>query len=110
MTNLNAFFQLIGKGADLSEDEASAILEFNGIDPSSDWDPNNGCGLYGAALGYLDQDNVGITQISEGGYSISYDRTNKAKYLDRLANDSGCPDLIKKYRSRPVLTSLSGRW
>jgi len=110
MTNLQAFLKLAG---DVSDNEARDLLEFDGIDPNGTWDPTNQtlkCGIYGAALNHLDQDGIGIAQTSEGGYSISYDRANKAKYMERLANDSGCNNLISKYRTKPVITDKSSMW
>lgn len=113
MTNLDAFMLLVGKGSGVSEDDAALLLEFNDITPTGTWDPKNQtlrCGVYGAALGFMDQDEVGVTQVSEGGYSVSYDKGNKASYMDRLANESGCKELISKYRTRAVITSIANRW
>lgn len=107
MTNLQAFLLKVGK--DITNEDAEALLEFNGIDPNGVWNANDKsvkCPFYGAVLGYLDQSGVGITQVSEGGYSITYDRDAKAKYIERLANESGCPDLIKKYRTGASVTFL----
>jgi hypothetical protein len=113
MTNLEALKFLIGRGVDITDQEASSYLEFNQIDPSGTWsdsDQSLKCGVYGAALSILDSDNSGITQESEGGYSITYDKVSKAKYLERLANDSGCSKLISKYNTRPKVVDRSNYW
>lgn len=111
MTLLEAF--IFKSGGVVSSADATNHLAFAGLDPSAQYDPNNQeqkCLFYGALLGYMAQDNVGVKSISEGGYSISYDKDQKAKYLSDLADESGCSSLIDKYNSKVVVKDMSHLW
>lgn len=91
---------------------AAAELEFTGLDPSSEWSVNDNelkCEFYRILLMYISRDNVGVKQVSEGGYSITYDSDSKAKYQKALAIESGCPSLIEQY-SNDVVKNMSDLW
>jgi len=111
MTLSEAFIFKAGNG--ISSTDADTVLEFSGLDPSSDWEPGNTtlkCSFYEALLAYLDQDNVGIKSQSEGGYSITYERGDKNNYMYNLALESGCQKLIDKYNPQPKVQNMSNLW
>lgn len=91
---------------------AAAELEFAGLSPSSEWSVNDNeqkCAFYRIILMYISRDNVGVKQVSEGGYSITYDSDSKAKYQKALAIESGCPSLIEQY-SNDIVKNMSHLW
>lgn len=111
MTLKEAF--VFKSGSSVSETDAATVLEFAGLNPDAEWNPNDAaakCKFYDALLGYLAQDNVGVSSVSEGGYSISYDKESKGKHLYRLAQESGCQSLIDKYDSQPIVQNKSFLW
>jgi len=111
MTNLEAFKFKAGNG--VSDEDATAALNFAEVDSAGTWNPNDGaakCAFYGALLAYLDKDNVGIRQETEGGYSKSYDTVAKGAYMSKLADESGCANLIDKYGTQPKVRNKSYVW
>jgi hypothetical protein len=111
MTILEAYKFKVGN--DVSDADAIAALQFVGLDPDATWDANDNstkCTFYGAVLNALSANNMGIKQESEGGYSITYDSAMKGKYLENLANESGCQELMDKYSTVPVIKNKSYLW
>ena len=108
MTLSQAFVHKSGAGAAV----ANVELEFAGLNPETVWDVNDQslkCEFYRTLLIYIGRDNVGVSQVSEGGYSISYDKDDKGKYQKALAIESGCKDLIEQY-SDNVVKNMSHLW
>ncbi len=96
----------------LDEAIASAELEFAGLDPSASWDAcdqSMKCKFYKAMLLYMAKDNEGVKQVSEGGYSITYDKDDKARLLQGIAEESGCSELIEKF-TVGVVKNKSNLW
>ena len=93
--------------------DAGTVLEFSGMTPSDEWNPEDKelrCKFYNALLGYLDGDNIGVTSESEGGFSKSYDKLGKTNWLHSLALESGCLSLIERYDPTPTIQNKSNMW
>lgn len=97
-------------GNGIPETDAVASLRIEGLDPNDTYVEEDKCKFYKALLSALSRDNVGIKNITEGGYSISYDTENKAKYLYNLALESECSGLINLYSPQPKVTNKSNLW
>ena len=110
MTLLEAFELKSG----IADEKATALLEFEGLNPADEWDTDNQtlkCAFYKILLGELSRnESVGIKSISEGGYKIEYDKNDKAKGLYDLALESGCSSLIDKYHTNSVVENKSYLW
>lgn len=111
MTLLEAFKLKSG----LTDDEkASAVLVFEGLNPTAEWDPNNEvirCAFYNALLNELSRnEHIGVKSIAEGGYRIEYDKSDRVIYLYKLAVESGCRSLIDKYNPNPAVENKSYLW
>lgn len=97
----------------VDDTEASKYLVFAGLNPTDDYDPENTeikCKLFGVILEFLSQSNYGISQISEGGYSISYDVGLKGKALESISLESGCNRLIDLYGFKTRIINRSNLW
>lgn len=111
MTLSEAFIFKAGDNMDLLE--ASSILEFANLDPIDTWDPEDKdqrCKFYESLLNHLNGNDVGIKSESEGGYSKTYDKEGKGKYLAFLADESGCEKLIEIYNPEPKVRDKSNYW
>lgn len=103
MTNLQAI-QI--EFPNLSEDELRNNLELWGINPDDDYKPNNrnyfwvvftiiGRSLFG-----------GEKRVSEGGYTIEYDRDSWIDWYNMLADRWGFPKLDKF----GAIENMTNRW
>lgn len=106
MTNTEAFIFKTNDTATAAQ--AAAALSFVGLDPDADFHAGTGkCQFYEALLSYLD---TSVSSITEGGYSVSYDKEAKAATLKRLAQESGCKKLMDLYDPTPVVKNKSYLW
>lgn len=113
MTIFEAF--KIKSGGILSDEDTTALMSFYGLNHSDEWNVNNTdmkCAFYRFLITQIDtnSNNSGVSSISEGGYSISFDKDEKAKKLYNLALESGCSSLIKEYSVLPIIENKSNIW
>lgn len=108
MTNLEAIKAILKGRVEVAENDLADKLSLKGIDPASTYDPANPCALYGLSIGLLKSNNDNqVSSFSEGGYSVSFDRSQLPGIMSAIANESGCPDLIKTYTDQPTIENLS---
>ena len=114
MTILEAF--QLKSGGVLTDQQASAVLQFEGLDPNATWDPDDmdvRCPFYKAVLDTLvstDQ-SKGVKRISEaGGVTIEWDKAEISQGFYDLALESGCSSLIEKYNVDPIVQNKSYLW
>lgn len=111
MTNLEAYKALFSKYSNsISDGNAITDLELSGIDPNDVYDVNNNCALYASLLSRMSGNSNDISSESEGGYSVTYDKGDKMRYLYSIAQDSKCSDLMKRYNPAPKITDKSYLW
>lgn len=105
MTNVEAISAIIGNRVEIDYISLRSVLSLNGFDPDGEYQVSDKCAIYGLALPIIAGDaSAGITSISEGGYSVTYDKAGKSTILYQLALQSGCNDLIGKYNPNPTVT------
>lgn len=114
MTILEAF--QLKSGNLLTNEKAAVLLQFQGLNPDSIWDNNNEnfkCPFYSLLLSELGKDESdGIKSITEGGFKVEYDKSEKENNLYKLALESECSSLIDKYNPspEPVVENKSYLW
>lgn len=110
MTVLEAYKFKVGNG--ISDSAAAAALSFAGVNPDDTWSPDyvGKCAFYAAVIGALSAEGMGVSSITEGGYSITYNKDEKNKHLQFLAEESGCKELIAKYTTGLKVQNISNRW
>lgn len=106
MTNKEVFITKSG----LSGNTAELELTLVGLNPVGVFDHNNKCLFYKALLSAMARSNAGVSSITEGGYSVSYDKKDRDKVLYDLALESECKELINKYRISPTIEDKSYLW
>lgn len=103
MTNLQAI-QI--EFPNLSEDELKNNLELWGINPDDDYKPNDRkyfwvvFNIVGRSL------FNGVTNVSEGGYSIGYDRNAWLDWYNLLADRFGFP----RHDTFGKIENMTNRW
>lgn len=111
MTLLEAF--KFKSGNKIPNSEATLSLQFVGLNPSDAFDQSNKvqmCKFYEAICGEIEKDYAGVQSITEGGFSMTFDKAQKSKYLESLAKESGCKNLIDKYSTSIKIKNKSSLW
>ena len=104
MTNLQAITAILKGRVQVEQQDLADNLGLKGISPDATYDPANPCALYGVALSLMKSNNDNqVSSFSEGGYSMSFDRSQLPGILSSIANESGCPDLIQQYNDQPTI-------
>ena len=79
---------------------ADNMITLAGMNPLDEYDPSDTvqrCAIYGVMLVHLDNKDAGVNSISEGGYSVSFNSEDKRRFMNRLAIESGCSNLVDAY-------------
>lgn len=109
MTNLDVIKHLIGNNALTTDERLRITAQLLGLDPDAEFDPNNKCPVYKAAIQDI-QGAAGVKEESEGGYKIVYADKSIPGLLQAIANDSGCRELIDAFNGQPKVRNRSNLW